>query len=95
MYAIADEETGRYLSCRSVPEDENGNILYVTYSGKIGTDFFVSLIEAEKLLSLLVTRIKDCGALKLLHIVAVSPESLQLGEQIVEFINASPIFAVI
>ena len=95
MYAIADEETGRYLSRWSVPDDEKGNVLYITYSGKIGTDFFSDLIEAEILLNRLLYRIKGCGALKLLQIVEVNPDVLQLGEHITEILNDSPFYAVI
>jgi hypothetical protein len=88
MYAITDEETGRYLSRRSVPMiDTNGSTVYVTYDGKLGTEFFGTLYEAEIVLNLLLDRIRSCGVLRLLQIVNVNPENLGLGKQFAEILN--------
>ena len=87
MYAIEDEETGRFLSWRSLPKGEvpNSN-LYITYTGKLGTDFFNSPTEAEKCFLLLNTRLHDCNANKFIriHIIDINPDILLLGESVIE-----------
>lgn len=96
MFAITDEETGRYLSRRSLTSvDANGNVVYVTYNGKLGTDFFTSSYEAEKVLNLMLDRIRSCGASRLLQIVIVDPDAMVLGQQFVEILNMSKKLAVI
>lgn len=84
MYTIADSETGRYLSCLSVPKDEHGKTLYVTFSGKIGPDFFTYWTEAEKVFNSLSDVV---GERKVLSIIEIDPNTLSLGEQFVEVLN--------
>ena len=85
MYTIEDEETGRFLSWRSLPKGEvpNSN-LYITYTGKLGTDFFNALTEAEKCFLLLNARLHDCNANKFIHIIDIDPNILLLGDSVIE-----------
>ena len=85
MYAIEDQETGRFLSWMSTPiGDVPNSHLYITHTGKLGTDFFKVLIEAEKTFLLLNTRLKDFKANKFIRIIEVDLDTLPLGESVIE-----------
>ena len=86
MYVIEDEETGRFLSWRSLPMGSNNissNYLYVTYTGKLGTDFFPTCRCANPILNQLEGTSKDINANLLLNIIEVDVDTLPIGERII------------
>lgn len=89
MYTIEDEQTGRFLSWRSLPMGDNVPNLYITYTGKLGTDFFTALIEAEKSFLLLNVRLHNCKANKFIRIIDINPDILLLGERVIEELNVA------
>lgn len=82
LLVIEDQQTGRYLSWRSAPITEDNQQMFITYTGKIGTDFFSFQQEAEKVLKEIQKRIN-----RVLHIVSINPDELLLGERYIEILN--------
>lgn len=81
IYAIKDMENKRFASWRSAPIGINNEQLWITYNGKLGTDFFTIVTEAEKVVAELKSRIH-----KVLEIVEVNPNTLSLGKHFLEVI---------
>lgn len=80
MWAIMDSKTGRYLNKRSIEIDGN-ELSYVTYSGKIGTDFAKVKKPLEEIYQSLQKR-NTIG--KSLEIVTVNPDLLPVGKMVLE-----------
>ena len=84
MYAIQDRETKTYLSDFSfqlVDEGKN-KWLYTTYTGLIGTRFYASKQNAEKVLNMLQGYNEQSGLHRKLQIVEVEPEQLVTGDRV-------------
>ena len=84
MYAIQDRETKTYLSDFSfqlVDEGKN-KWLYTTYTGLIGTRFYASKQNAEKVLNMLQGYNEQSGLHRKLQIVEVDTEQLPIGDSV-------------
>lgn len=84
MYAIQDRETKTYLSDFSfqlVDEGKN-KWLYTTYTGLIGTRFYASKQNAEKVLNMLQGYNEESELHRQLQIVEVEPEQLVTGDRV-------------
>ena len=84
MYAIQDRETKTYLSDFSfqlVDEGKN-KWLYTTYTGLIGTRFYASKQNAEKVFDMLQEYNEQSGLHRKLQIVEVEPEQLVTGDRV-------------
>jgi len=88
MYVIQDKETMRFLSWRSMPDANKkaNSYLYITYSGKLGTDFFETQKSAEIVFNMLQKRNEECNFGKLLCIAEINEDELQWGETFMEHI---------
>ena len=84
MYTINDKATGRFLSLRSVTEDKTGEPLLITYTGKLGTEFYKSQNATDNDLNLLQARMHEYGVDRLLHTIEVNTDTLPVGERIIE-----------
>lgn len=89
-YVIQDQKTGRFLSWQSMPDanKEGSSYLYITYTGKLGTDFFETQEAAETVFNMLQKRNKECNFGKLVHIIKVDAGSLPVGERFIEHVAA-------
>jgi|LFRM01.2.fsa_nt_gb hypothetical protein len=84
MYAIQDRETKTYLSDFSfqlVDEGKN-KWLYTMYTGLIGTRFYASKQNAEKVFEMLQEYNEQSGLHRKLQIVEVEPEQLVTGDRV-------------
>ena len=84
MYAIQDRETKTYLSDFSfqlVDEGEN-KWLYTTYTGLIGTRFYASKQNAEKVLNMLQGYNEESELHRQLQIVQIDTEQLPIGDSV-------------
>lgn len=84
MYVIRDEATGRFLNKRSI-ELCGSMIFYTTYTGKIGTDFYKTLQDCEKEKARVCKICNNIG--KTIHIITVNPDSMCLGNAVMEQIT--------
>lgn len=84
MYAIQDRETKTYLSDFSfqlVDEGKN-KWLYTTYTGLIGTRFYASKQNAEKVLNMLQGYNEESELHRQLQIVQIDTEQLPIGDRV-------------
>jgi hypothetical protein len=81
MFTIQDEGTGNYLSWRSLTNKDDINRLYVTYSGKLGTDFFPTYQSTIPTYNQLMGTAIRYGMMLNLHIIEINMDCLPLGEQ--------------
>jgi len=84
MYAIQDRETKTYLSDFSfqlVDEGKN-KWLYTTYTGLIGTRFYASKQNAEKVLNMLQGYNEESELHRQLQIVQIDTEQLPIGDSV-------------
>lgn len=90
MYTIQDKRTRRFLSWGSMPDANKkaDSYLYITHTGKIGTDFFKTQEAVFAVFDMLQKRNKECQFEKSLCIVEVNIEELSIGERFIERINA-------
>jgi len=88
MFVITDED-GNYLNRLSFKQiDVKGNkCVYITYSGKLGTDFFGTKNNAEIILKQLQNTNKEIHAGKTLHITKVDVDDLDIGTKIITNID--------
>ncbi|PNT94168.1 hypothetical protein [Clostridium thermosuccinogenes] len=84
MYAIQDRETKTYLSDFSfqlVDEGKN-QWLYTTYKGKIGTKFYNTKENAQKVFEMLQEYNEQSGLHRKLQIVQIDTEQLPIGDRV-------------
>lgn len=83
MYAIQDRETKTYLSDFSFQlVDGKNKWLYTTYTGLIGTRFYASKQNAEKVLNMLQGYNEESELHRQLQIVQIDTEQLPIGDSV-------------
>lgn len=84
MYAIQDRETGNFLSDHSFQllDEWKNQWLYTTYKGKIGTKFYATKENAQKVFEMLQEYNEQSGLHRKLQIVEVEPEQLVTGDRV-------------
>jgi len=83
MHVIKDVETGNFLSPFSFQlVSEKDNIwLYTTYTGLIGTSFYNTKENAQKVLNILQEYNVQSGANRKLYISEIDHSTLTIGER--------------
>ena len=84
MYAIYDKETGNFLSDFSFQllDEGKNQWLYTTYTGLIGTRFYASKQNAEKVLNMLQGYNEESELHRQLQIVQIDTEQLPIGDSV-------------
>lgn len=84
MYAIYDKETGNFLSDYSFQllDEGKNQWLYTTYKGKIGTKFYATKENAQKVLHILQEYNEQSGLNRQLQIVEVDTDLLPIGDRV-------------
>ena len=84
MYAIQDKKTGNFLSDFSFQllDEWKNKWMYTTYTGLIGTRFYASKQNAEKVLNMLQGYNEQSGLHRKLQIVEVDTEQLPIGDSV-------------
>ncbi len=84
MYAIYDKETGNFLSDYSFQllDEGKNQWLYTTYTGLIGTRFYASKQNAEKVFEMLQEYNEQSGLHRKLQIVQIDTEQLPIGDSV-------------
>ncbi len=84
MYVIRDKETKTYLSDFSFQLIDEGKNkwLYTTYTGLIGTRFYASKQNAEKVLNILEGYNEESELHRQLQIVQIDTEQLPIGDSV-------------
>ena len=84
MYAIQDKKTGNFLSDYSFQllDEGKNQWLYTTYTGLLGSRFYASKQNAEKVLNMLQGYNEESGLHRKLQIVEVEPEQLVTGDRV-------------
>jgi len=84
MYAIYDKETGNFLSDYSFQllDEGKNKWLYTTYTGLIGTRFYASKENAQKVFDMLQEYNEQSGLNRKLQIVQIDTEQLPIGDSV-------------
>lgn len=84
MYAIQDKKTGNFLSDFSFQllDEWKNKWLYTTYTGLIGTRFYASKQNAEKVLNMLQGYNEESELHRQLQIVQIDTEQLPIGDSV-------------
>jgi len=84
MYAIYDKETGNFLSDYSFQllDEGKNQWLYTTYTGLLGSRFYATRENAEKVFEMLQEYNEQSGLHRKLQIVEVEPEQLVTGDRV-------------
>lgn len=79
MYCIKDEITGNYLNSRAFTRDSDRTWYFISYTGRIGTDFYATREQAEEGLKFLSIYNKRSRANRNIHIVEINEDLLPIG----------------
>ena len=84
MYAIQDKKTGNFLSDYSFQllDEGKNQWLYTTYTGLLGSRFYVTRENAQKVFEMLQEYNEQSGLHRKLQIVEVEPEQLVTGDRV-------------
>lgn len=84
MYAIHDKETGNFLSDFSFQllDEWKNQWLYTTYTGLLGSRFYATRENAQKVFDMLQKYNKQSGLHRQVQIIEVDPDQLPIGDRV-------------
>lgn len=84
MYTIQDRETKTYLSDFSfqLVDEWKNKWMYTTYTGLLGSRFYATRENAQKVFDMLQEYNEQSGLHRKLQIVEVEPEQLPIGDSV-------------